>query len=426
MNPSLDLWHKFLDHGQVHPVFQPIVSLAAPRYPIGFEALSRPADADGHPLPVGELSELAERTGHAADFDRVCIQAIADHLAHLGVADPTRIFVNVSPTSLLTDREVLAPLAPFARRTVLEITEGALVRDAETAQFSDQVATIRSLGFLFALDDCGAAYSGLSRLLMLRPSYAKIDMPLVRNVDRDSARAVLCDTLIQFAHHLGSRVIAEGIETAAEAATLRELHADFGQGYLFGRPSEERAESAPDLTGLLIPPAPLDMRESLGAVLSLAVRASQGIGGEARIHETALHAVRRAVRAGHCVLRKLDGERLSVVASDGPFPILPTLLLDDGDISSEAARDAVTVVRQRSFLELSGQLITELAVPVRLGTTVWGVLALALLGPDQVRSDLVDFAEGIAALLGLILAADGLAGDRRHETGPDAITHRSS
>lgn len=416
MSATLDLWEKFVDRGKVYPVFQPIVSLSEPNYRMGVEALSRPIDADGHPLPVGELSELAERTGRSAEFDRVCIGAIAGSL-HADVQGTAKVFVNVSPTTLLSDRTVLAPLTPFAERTVLEITEGALITKSQAPAFAAVVTELRSFGFRFAMDDCGAAYSGLSRLLTLRPSYAKIDMPLVRNVDRDSARAVLCETLIRFGHHLGSRIIAEGIEASAEAATLRELHADFGQGYLFGRPSPDIDETPRGTGDLYAPPAPLDPRESLGALLSLTLRASQGIGTEPRVHQRALQAVRRVVRAGHCVLRKLEGSQLTLVASDGPFRVLPILILHDQDISAEAARTGTTVIRQRSVPEPAGPLVTELAAPVRIGPTVWGVLGLGLSGPDQVRSDLVDFAEGIAALIGLILAAEGQA-DASMPQGP--------
>ena len=88
----------------------------------------------------------------------------------------------------------------------------------------------------------GAGYASLRHILELRPTYAKLDISLVRGIDGDDLRQALAAGLQYFASKTGCRLIAEGVESRAEADVLSELGVTFGQGYLFGRP-----ELRPDL-----------------------------------------------------------------------------------------------------------------------------------------------------------------------------------
>ena len=87
-----------------------------------------------------------------------------------------------------------------------------------------------------AVDDVGAGYSGLRRILDLRPDILKLDMSLTRDVDSDPARAALARALVTFADGIGCRIVAEGIETEAEMKALRSLGVGYGQGWHFSRP----------------------------------------------------------------------------------------------------------------------------------------------------------------------------------------------
>jgi EAL domain-containing protein (putative c-di-GMP-specific phosphodiesterase class I) len=87
------------------------------------------------------------------------------------------------------------------------------------------------------VDDAGAGYSSFGHILRLHPDYIKLDMSITRGIDRDRGRRALTAALIGFAHETGSELIAEGVETASELATLRALGVDKGQGYLLGRPA---------------------------------------------------------------------------------------------------------------------------------------------------------------------------------------------
>ena len=96
---------------------------------------------------------------------------------------------------------------------------------------------IRTAGTKLFVDDAGAGYAGLTHILALEPDVVKLDISLVRSIDRDPARQALVSGMKFFAKHTGTTLLAEGVETRAEAATLRELGVDLGQGYLFGEPA---------------------------------------------------------------------------------------------------------------------------------------------------------------------------------------------
>ena len=87
-----------------------------------------------------------------------------------------------------------------------------------------------------AVDDAGAGFASLRHILELRPDFVKLDIGLVRGVNADPARAAMVAGVCHFASVTGTRLIAEGVETQAEADSLRVLGVELAQGYLFGRP----------------------------------------------------------------------------------------------------------------------------------------------------------------------------------------------
>jgi EAL domain-containing protein (putative c-di-GMP-specific phosphodiesterase class I) len=87
-----------------------------------------------------------------------------------------------------------------------------------------------------AVDDAGAGFASMRHILELQPSFAKLDISLVSGIDGDDLRQALAAGLNYYALRTGCRLIAEGVETQAEADTLRRLGIEFGQGYLYGRP----------------------------------------------------------------------------------------------------------------------------------------------------------------------------------------------
>ena len=96
---------------------------------------------------------------------------------------------------------------------------------------------LRALGVKIAIDDAGAGYASLRHTLALAPDIVKVDISLVRSIDLDRGRRALASALISFADEMAMTIIAEGIETAAELDTLRELGVRFGQGYHLAEPA---------------------------------------------------------------------------------------------------------------------------------------------------------------------------------------------
>jgi EAL domain-containing protein (putative c-di-GMP-specific phosphodiesterase class I) len=147
------------------------------------------------------------------------------------------LFLNLHPGELadpdaLGDR--LQRLSKHSGRVILEITERSSIYGVSAWEQSLEV--IRGLGLEIAVDDLGAGYSALSILAELKPRFIKLDMSIVRDADRLSHKQRLIDLLCRFADATDSLLVAEGIETEAEAATVRECGAHLLQGYLIGRP----------------------------------------------------------------------------------------------------------------------------------------------------------------------------------------------
>ena len=117
---------------------------------------------------------------------------------------------------------------------MIEITEHTDVDNYEDLVRALQ--PLRQRGIKLAIDDAGAGYSSLRHILHLRPDYIKLDMDLIRHIDIDPARRALASALIGFARDTGSVIIAEGVETASEFATLQSLGVEQVQGYFLGRP----------------------------------------------------------------------------------------------------------------------------------------------------------------------------------------------
>ena len=213
--------------------FQPIVALRRKGI-FGYEALVR----SDEPLmrDPGELLDAAERLGRLDELGR----AIRAKVAEAAVAPEcagTKLFVNLHSADL-NDEELYSPDAPLSRiasRVVLEVTERASLYGVKNV--AERIARLKALGYEIAIDDLGAGYAGLTSFTQLEPEVAKLDMSLVRGVDRDSRRQSIVSSMKRLCDELGMPVIAEGVETAGERDALAELGFDLLQGFLFARPA---------------------------------------------------------------------------------------------------------------------------------------------------------------------------------------------
>jgi EAL domain-containing protein (putative c-di-GMP-specific phosphodiesterase class I) len=120
------------------------------------------------------------------------------------------------------------------RRILLEITEHAIVSDYES--LTAALRPMRDQGLRLAIDDAGAGYASMRHIVNLHPDMIKLDMSLVRNIDTDHNLRSLAKALITFARDIGSIISAEGVETAGELETLRNLGVEKAQGFYLGKP----------------------------------------------------------------------------------------------------------------------------------------------------------------------------------------------
>lgn len=216
--------------------FQPILDTAA-RKVFAYEALVRGTDGSG---AAGVLAQVGAHNRYR--FDQACRVNAVTLAAQLGV--DCHLSINFMPNAVYQAATCLRATLAAARRVnfpvellMFEIVESEQALDhAHLAHIVDEYAR---QGFLTALDDFGAGYSGLALLADIRPNLIKLDMALIRGIDRDRVRQTLVRHTLRMCEELGIRVIAEGIETVGEWQTLEALGVRLFQGYLFARPGFE-------------------------------------------------------------------------------------------------------------------------------------------------------------------------------------------
>ena len=230
--------------------YQPLVALDGGELR-GFEALMRWNSPTRGPVAPELFIPLAERSDLILELGAFALRrAVTDACGWDRPASNRRLrlAVNLSPSQLYAPTlvhdltRVLEGVGFDPRRLVLEVTESAVLRDADAA--ARVLDALRELGVHVAIDDFGSGYSSLSRLAQLRPSILKIDRSFVSPGGERSADPTLLRTLIALGHQLEMTVIAEGVETPEQRDLLAELGCDLGQGFLFARPLPRTAVHA--------------------------------------------------------------------------------------------------------------------------------------------------------------------------------------
>ncbi len=219
-----------LRRGEIAMAFQAVTDLASDVV-VGVEALARFSAEP--PRPPDRWFAEADRVGLGVELQILAIEHALAALKEL----PAEKFlaVNLTPDVILDrDRRLLALVEPVLDRLVLELTEQFPVEDYDALKVA--VAPLRAGGARLAVDDTGAGFAGLRHLVALAPDVVKLDMSLTRGIDRDPARRAIAGALVRFGGDTGACVVAEGVETAAELQTLRDLEVPWVQGYFIARP----------------------------------------------------------------------------------------------------------------------------------------------------------------------------------------------
>lgn len=222
--------------------FQPIVNCVTPDRVFAYECLTRGRQADGRLIPPDRLYSAARATGRLAALDAAARRTALKTIAARSLA--THAFVNINPRSIEDPAECVEVMLRAAlesglecERFVFEVVESDEIVDSD--QLERLLGYFREAGFRVALDDLGAGYSSLNLLAAIKPDFVKIDMGLIRGVDRDRYKGQVASKLLELARDLGVRTVVEGVETREEWQWSRDHGADFAQGYLFARPQAD-------------------------------------------------------------------------------------------------------------------------------------------------------------------------------------------
>lgn len=235
---------KALERRQITVLYQPITRLASNQL-AGFEALLRWDHPSRGRLGADDFIPLAEETGLITDLGSyVLSQALEEasrwHKVLPRERDPLFVSVNVSSRQLFRQDLVQEIRLMLAREAVpkgtlkLEITESLVMENPERAV--EILSWLKTFGASLALDDFGTGYCSLSYLHRFPCDTIKVDRSLVRDTGLNGSTPLILRSIIALAHELGKEVVAEGVETAEDAAYLRSIGCEYGQGYYYGEP----------------------------------------------------------------------------------------------------------------------------------------------------------------------------------------------
>ncbi len=244
-----DLRHA-IERRELTLVYQPIVNLGTGKV-TGVEALARWHSPEHGETAPAEFIGVAEETGMIVPLGEFVLRtALLQSLVWRATPDmPADFTVSVNLSRVQLQSEDLIRLAERllwetgaeARGIVLEITESAIMDDPEVA--ARAITALRAMGFQLYMDDFGTGHSSRSVLHGFQRDGLKIDRSFIATVCERRDYAAIVHAVVNLAHRLNMRLVAEGIETGHQMALLQALACDFGQGFFFARPV--KAEAVP-------------------------------------------------------------------------------------------------------------------------------------------------------------------------------------
>lgn len=222
--------------------FQPIVNLVSGEV-FAHEALVRGLNGE----PAGDIFQQVNEDNRYR-FDQTCRVKAIKLASSLGM--PCYLSINFLPNAVyrpeLCIRTTLDAADRFGfptNRIIFEITEGEKVEDMN--HLREIVRHYQQRGFLTAIDDFGAGYAGLNFLADIQTDIVKLDMALIRDIDKDRGRRAITKGIVQVCRELDIRIIAEGIQTYEEISTLRDMGIELFQGFYFAKAQFEALAEAP-------------------------------------------------------------------------------------------------------------------------------------------------------------------------------------
>lgn len=228
-----------------HLLYQPKFSIVERRINSA-EALLRWEDRELGKVFPDEFITIAEQTGIITKLSEwVVARVIEDQQRFRANSIDIAISINLSGIDVVQEGFVDGVLADVKRAelpvesVVLEVTETAMMADAEAAR--KNMERVDKLGMRISIDDYGTGFSSLAQLRSLPVRELKLDRSLIDSIDEELGDRLIVRSTIDMAHHLGLEVVAEGVETAAILALLRDMNCDVIQGYLLAKPMTAEA-----------------------------------------------------------------------------------------------------------------------------------------------------------------------------------------
>ena len=237
---------RLIEFGLLVPVFQPILALHSQRI-LGYEALIRGPETSQLRTP-DQLFSVARSSKQLAALEFACRAVSCAKFVELELAG--KLFLNMTPLSFTDSqyrdgvtREILDRVGLDPERVVFELTESQPIDQFDLLRAASE--HFQQQGFAVALDDLGAGYAGLRVWSELCPDYVKIDRYFISGVDKDPVKREFVRAMLDIAHRIGNKVIAEGIETADELTTLVAMGIEYVQGYFIARPAAQPIATFP-------------------------------------------------------------------------------------------------------------------------------------------------------------------------------------
>ena len=238
-------FQQLLTEERVYYVFQPIFSARTGKV-MAYEALMR-SDMEALRSPA-TIMKLAREQGALCEIERLTFFKSLENFDHLRseglVRRDTMLFIN-SIASVCLPREdseyMESRWHELCCQMVIEITEEEEI-DHEALEAKRHVPGFSGM---FALDDYGSGFANENSLLELSPRFIKVDIAIIRGIDTDPDKQQIVQNIVAYAHPRSMKIIAEGVETAAELRKVIELGADALQGYFLAKPATVPAKMAP-------------------------------------------------------------------------------------------------------------------------------------------------------------------------------------
>lgn len=240
---------EILDKKKIHPVYQPIVSLSDGTI-YGYEALAR-IDLIDCAFTTEEMFRIAEKLHCVWELESLCRKQSIKNAKEK--PKDAKLFVNVDPNVIHDGKFRSGVTAGYLKKyginpddIVFEITERSSIENPKT--FKNSIEHYTSQNYKIAIDDFGSEFAGPNRLCLLKPDIIKIDMEIIRDIDKDIYKRSFVKSLSIFGKNTGTKILAEGIETSEELNALIDLGVDYGQGFYLGRPISVFAQMNYDIS----------------------------------------------------------------------------------------------------------------------------------------------------------------------------------